>query len=63
MGGERLQEVVAHGGSIEVAFPFDISSPNKFLTGMVPFLRAVVQTLEPCKVLHNVQGFELFRGF
>ena len=35
MGGGRLQEVVADGGSIEVAFPFDISSPNKFLTGKV----------------------------
>ena len=35
MGGGRLQEVVAHGGSTEVAFPFDISSPRTFLTGKV----------------------------
>ena len=35
MGGGRLQEVVAYGGSTEVAFPFDIFSPHKFLTGKV----------------------------
>ena len=35
MGGGRLQEVVAHGSSTEVALPFDISSPHKFLTGKV----------------------------
>ena len=35
----------------------------RLLTGMVPFLRAVVQTLEPCKVLHNVQGESLKLGF
>ena len=33
------------------------------MTGMVPFLRVVVQTLEPCKVLHNVRGESLELSF
>ena len=72
MGGGRLQELVAHGGSTEVVFPFDISSPHTFLTGKVCkvlnwsevgqnfwpvwfHFYAVVLTLEPCKVLHNLR--------